>query len=67
MPSDRPDLLLAVATRLATDSALRAHLRASARAAVEPQSWETVIAHFESDLAHVIARSRSTALEPAVV
>ena len=67
VPSDRPDLLLAFATRLATDSALRAHLRASARAAVEPQSWETVIAHFESDLAHVIARSRSTALEPAVV
>ena len=66
VPSDRPDMLLAVATRLATDSALRTHLRFSARAAAEPPSWETVIAHFESDLAHVIARAPSTALEPAV-
>ena len=66
VPSDRPDMLMAAATRLATDRALCAHLRASARAAVEPQSWETVIAHFASDLAHFVARSSSAALEPAV-
>jgi glycosyltransferase involved in cell wall biosynthesis len=66
LPSDRPDMLLAAATRLATDAALRVHLRAAARAAVEPQSWETVIAHFESDLASVVARAQSAALEPAI-
>jgi len=55
VPTDRPDMLVTTATRLATDAPLRAHLRASARSAVEPQSWETVIARFESDLAAVIA------------
>jgi len=66
VPVDRPDMLLAAATRLATDAPLRAHLRASARDSVEPQSWETVIARFESDLAGVVARAHSAALEPAV-
>jgi glycosyltransferase involved in cell wall biosynthesis len=65
VPSDRPDLLLSAVTRLATDHVLRAHLRASARAAVEPQSWETVIARFEADLAGVIARHQPTVLETA--
>ncbi len=67
VPTERPDKLVAAAARLATDAPLRAHLRASARAAVEPQSWATVIAKFESDLAGVIARAESTALQTAVV
>lgn len=66
VPSDRPDMLLASATRLATDHALRAHLRTSARSTVEPQSWESVIAHFEADLASVVAASAAPSLVPAV-
>lgn len=66
VPSDRPDMLVSAATRLATDAPLRAHLRASARAAVEPHSWEIVIARFEADLAEIVARSQPVALEPAV-
>ena len=66
LPSDRPDMLLAAATRLATDAPLRAHLRSHSRAAVEPQSWETVIAHFETDLAGVVARAQPATLEPAL-
>ena len=59
--------LVAAATRLATDAPLRAHLRTSARAAVEPQSWATVIARFEADLADVVARSAPAAVHPVVV
>ena len=66
VPTDRPDMLVDAAARLATDAPLRAHLRASARAAVEPQSWETVIGRFESDLAEVVARSPSPSLRPVV-
>ena len=65
VPCDRPDLLLNAATRLATDTALRAHLRQSARSAVEPQSWEHVIARFEADLA-IVAGTPVATLEPAV-
>ncbi len=64
VPTDRPDLLLNAATRLATDAPLRSHLRTHARAAVEPHSWEHVIARFESDLA-AVARVPVTTLEPA--
>jgi glycosyltransferase involved in cell wall biosynthesis len=49
-PCDRPDELIAAGVRLATDPALRSRLRAAARAAVEAQSWEKVIARFEGDL-----------------
>lgn len=49
-PCDQPDALVAAAVRLATDPVLRSRLRASARVAVEAQSWEKVIAQFESDL-----------------
>jgi len=49
-PCDQPDGLVAAAVRLATEPALRARLRAAARLAVEAQSWERVIARFESDL-----------------
>jgi glycosyltransferase involved in cell wall biosynthesis len=52
-PCDRPDRLIAAAIRLATDGALRDRLRSAARASVEAQSWERVIARFESDLSQV--------------
>lgn len=50
VPCDRPDALIEAATLLATDELLRAQLRSAARAAVELQSWDTVIARFEADL-----------------
>ena len=50
---DEPALIEA-AVLLATDELLRAQLRIAARAAVEAQSWETVIAGFESDLLGVV-------------
>ncbi|HEX2853571.1 MAG TPA: glycosyltransferase family 1 protein [Opitutaceae bacterium] len=52
-PCDRPDALIDAAVRLASSPALRNRLRATARATVEPQSWENVIARFESDLAEI--------------
>ena len=61
VPQDRPDALVAAAVRLATDPVVRAKIRGSARAAVESQSWETVIARFESDLLSAAA----VAPEPA--
>ena len=48
---DQPEALVNAAVLLATDELLRAQLRLAARAAVESQSWETVIARFETDLA----------------
>ncbi len=55
VPCDQPDALVAASVRLATDATLRENLRLCARAAVEPQSWETVIAQFEADLKDVVA------------
>jgi glycosyltransferase involved in cell wall biosynthesis len=49
-PCDDPEALVAAGVRLATDPALRLRLREAGRAAVEMQSWETVIARFERDL-----------------
>lgn len=49
-PCDQPEALIAAGVRLATDPALRSRLRFAGRTAVEQQSWETVIARFESDL-----------------
>lgn len=57
-PCDQPEALVAAAVRLATDTALRARLRAEARHALENQSWENVIGRFESDLATVVAQPR---------
>lgn len=65
VPCDRPDAFVDAAVRLASSSALRARLRASARATVEPQSWENVIGRFESDLAE-IAGSPLMPVQPAV-
>ena len=50
VPLGQPDRLVEAAVRLATDSPLRSRLRIAGRAAVEAQSWDKVIAHFESDL-----------------
>ena len=55
VPCDQPEALVNAAVLLATDELLRMQLRSSARAAVEAQSWDQVIAQFESDLASVAA------------
>ncbi len=60
-PRDRPDALIAAGIRLATDPVLRNRLRAAGRAAVEAQSWEKVIARFESDLESAAGVDHSTA------
>jgi len=54
-PCGDPDVLVAAAGRLAADAALRDRLRRAARAAVETQAWERVIATFEADLARIVA------------
>lgn len=55
VPCGDPEALIEAAVMLATDELLRAQLRASARAAVEAQSWEHVIGAFESALEAVVA------------
>lgn len=54
VPCSQPDALVEAAVLLATDEFLRAQLRPAARAAVEMQSWETIIARFETDLLAVV-------------
>jgi glycosyltransferase involved in cell wall biosynthesis len=67
VPCDQPEALVAAGVRLATDEALRARLGLAARAIVEPQSWSTVIARFEADLAAVVAEAGGrTTLKPAL-
>ena len=51
VPLGDDEALITAASRLASDPALRDRLRLAARPAVEAQSWETVIATFERDLA----------------
>jgi glycosyltransferase involved in cell wall biosynthesis len=66
VPLGRSDSLVAAAARLSTDSALRSRLRVAARAAVEAQSWERVIARFEADLENLSGpRHASAARTPA--
>jgi glycosyltransferase involved in cell wall biosynthesis len=50
VPTDQPSALIAAGVRLATDPALRARLKIAGRSAVEEQSWEKVIARFETNL-----------------
>jgi glycosyltransferase involved in cell wall biosynthesis len=57
---DQPSALLAAGVRLATDAALRARLRLAARASVETQSWENVIAQFEADLLEIAGRKKTS-------
>lgn len=62
---DRPEALVDAAVLLATDDLLRAQLRPAARASVEAQSWDNVIARFERDLVEIAGISRR-APEPAL-
>ena len=55
VPCDRPDLLVSAGIRLTTDAPLRARLRAAAPASLARQSWDRVVASFETDLIAVIA------------
>jgi glycosyltransferase involved in cell wall biosynthesis len=55
LPCHRPEALIAAATELARDAALRTRLRATAAASFAHQSWETIADRFASDLAAVIA------------
>lgn len=66
-PRDRPDLLVSAGVRLATDPELRARLRLAGRAAVEAQSWETVIARFEGDLELTAGMERAPAAPAPVL
>jgi glycosyltransferase involved in cell wall biosynthesis len=65
VPFAQPDALVDAAVLLATDELLRAQLRLAARAAVAPQSWDNVIARFESDLL-AVAGSSPAGLVPAL-
>lgn len=56
VPLGDDEAFLAAATMLATDDLLRAQLRRAARAAVEEQSWTSVIAGFERELAALVAQ-----------
>lgn len=64
-PCSQPEALIEAAVLLATDDLLRAQLRPAARAAVEAQSWETVILRFEADLL-AVASGGVAAREPAI-
>ena len=56
VPCADPPALVAAGVRLATDAGLRARLRTAGRAAVEAQSWETVIEGFEANLEEAAGR-----------
>lgn len=58
VPCDRPDALVDAAVMLATDGLLRAQVRGQARASVEGQSWDRVIADFEGELLQAAGRPR---------
>jgi glycosyltransferase involved in cell wall biosynthesis len=55
VPRDQPDAFVAAATELAHHRLLRDRLRAAAPASLSRQSWETIIGHFEADLAAAAA------------
>lgn len=50
VPCDRPEALVAAATELVRDDALRARLRTAAAASLTEKSWEAIIRRFEADL-----------------
>jgi glycosyltransferase involved in cell wall biosynthesis len=66
-PCGDPEALIAAAVRLATDPVLRGRLRTEGRAAVEAQSWETVIARFEDDLGEIAGVERFPAAPSPVL
>ena len=49
-PCDQPEALMACGVQLVHDAMLRERLRAAAPASLTDQSWENVIARFETDL-----------------
>jgi glycosyltransferase involved in cell wall biosynthesis/UDP-N-acetylglucosamine:LPS N-acetylglucosamine transferase len=57
-PCDQPAALEAAAVRLVSDDALRLKLRTAAPVSVAHQSWENVVARFESDLVATVDESR---------
>ena len=60
VPCAAPDALVAAGVQLATDAVLRSRLRCAAPASMQAQSWEKVVARFETDLvaAAVVPPSR---------
>lgn len=58
VPLGNEEALIEAAVMLATDDLLRAQLRRAARTAVEAQSWSTVVAGFEADLARIAGVAR---------
>jgi glycosyltransferase involved in cell wall biosynthesis len=55
VPCNKPEALVAAATELVRNDALRTRLRTAAAATFTGQSWKTIIVRFEADLAAVIA------------
>ena len=66
VPCDDPDALIAAGVRLATDAPLRHRLRSRARDVLLAQSWDRVVARFETDLLDVV-REHAAARRPAFV
>ncbi|MEI7775623.1 MAG: glycosyltransferase, partial [Verrucomicrobiota bacterium] len=52
-PLDEPKRFIADAVRLASEDALRLHLRSNARAAVSSLCWEKVVAGLEAEFMRV--------------
>ena len=59
VPCAAPEALVAAGVQLATDAALRCRLRSAAPASVQEQSWENVVARFETDLVAAAAAASS--------
>jgi glycosyltransferase involved in cell wall biosynthesis len=57
VPVGQPEALLAEAGKLAADEPMRRRLGAAAAVAMEGQSWEKVLAGFDTELSHVVAAS----------
>ena len=49
-PCNQPESLVAAATELARNAALRIRLRAAAATALSAQSWDQIIQRFEAEL-----------------
>jgi len=58
VPLGDPEALVRAAARLAADRLFQRRLGAAAALAMEAQSWEIVLQHFESDLAKVVEEAR---------
>jgi glycosyltransferase involved in cell wall biosynthesis len=59
VPRSSPDALVEAAVTLATRPVLREQLRIAAREALLEQSWDKVVARFETDLQEVIQQHES--------